>query len=61
MKFNYKFFLVLSIVLLAVLITLVLLKKGLDIRYTILGLAIGSGLRSLYQYFKEQKQTSEKK
>lgn len=61
MKFNFRFFLILSIALLAVLITLVLLKKGQDIRYTILGLTIGSGLRSLFEYFKEQKQASEKK
>jgi hypothetical protein len=61
MKFNFKFFLILSIALIAVLVILVLLKKGQDIRYTILGLAIGSGLRSLYEYFKEQKQSSEKK
>lgn len=61
MKFNFKFFLALSIVLIAVLVILVLLNKGDGIRYTILGLAIGSGLRSLYEYFKEQKQAAEKK
>jgi ABC-type enterobactin transport system permease subunit len=60
MKLNFQFFLILSVALITVFVVLVSINKGQDIRYIILGLAIGSGLRSLHEYFKEQKQTPEK-
>jgi hypothetical protein len=54
MKFNYKFYLVLSIA--CFLVFIILTRKGIDFRYAFLGLGIGAGLRSVYEFFKKEKQ-----
>jgi len=54
MKFNYKFYLVLSIA--CFLVFIILTRKGVDFRYAFFGLGIGAGLRSVYEFFKKEKQ-----
>jgi uncharacterized integral membrane protein len=54
MKLNYKFYLALAIICFIVFI--ILTRRGVEFRYAFLGLGIGAGLRSLYEFFKKAKQ-----
>ena len=58
---GYKTYLAISLISIAAL--LVILLTGIDFRNkgVLGGIAIGAGLRSMYEFFKEQKQNSGKR